>query len=60
MAERKCFYDPSCEDLAAIFLETTKIGTAETKGLAQHIQNAVEEWFAAREADQLVNERKDG
>ncbi len=56
MTEPKYSYDTRCWDLAMYFLgDKLDIETARSsEELAQHIQNAVEEWCAAREADRLV------
>ena len=52
-------WDPACEDLAEHFLDDhqllAKHGPAQLdvmrRQLAQHIQDAVEDWFAGQEGD---------
>ena len=43
-------YDPKCQSLAEDFLDDHRPFTeAEAQDLAQTIQDAIEDWFAARE-----------
>ena len=43
-------YDPKCEELARLFLIDTDLYTDEkAKLLAQHIQQAIEDWIAYEE-----------
>ena len=51
MTKRKPSYDPRCRDLAELFLdaEPERSGIERSKevdDLAQHIQDAIENWFA--------------
>lgn len=54
-------WDPACEDLAEHFLDDPRWLRARSvtlaqvdqmrRELAQHIQNAVEDWFSGQEGD---------
>ncbi len=50
-------YDPECAKLATHFLAADAIDRTR-KSLAQHIQDAVEEWFHEREWEQAEAERQ--
>lgn len=56
-------YDPKCEELAEHFLTNATVETPSgTKaGLAQYIQDAVEEWFFIEQSlDGVKQENSDG
>jgi hypothetical protein len=56
-------YDPECELLAVYFLEGFHAPGGVPRGpaqvLAQHIQDAVEDWLRGYEADLARDEAKD-
>lgn len=45
---QKYSYDSECEELAKHFLELSG-SNSESQSLAQHIQDAVENWYAGKE-----------
>jgi hypothetical protein len=49
MSKRRYTYDSDCESLAAHFLAGERIDESVLWDLAQHIQDAVQEWFGVRD-----------
>ncbi len=60
MAERRTYEDGAWNAAYEYLNRRGRWAPDEVPALAQHIQNAVEEWFAAREADRLVSNENKG